>query len=490
MPTYYVSPSGNNANTGLGPTAALAWLTIAKALGAAGISSGDTVYIAPGVYRETVTVNMISAVAETRVLGDPLNAQGFRDAAGALLTPGIVRWTGYTTNDKTAPSANATFSINGRDYLTFEKIYFVASDAQIVSASVANATNLTFRDCTFIASSELAGQLFACTTVQDNSAFLFERCVFLCGTVYAIYLVPTGTGNLNIIVRNCLFLGPRDAACIYLFGGAVNGNGLLIEGNTFAWCLYAIRITATNAAQANPAIVRNNLLIGCLNGFFGNTAGTEAQWVEDYNLINATTPRTNVTAGANSISNGSYSCLFEAGYGLISGLLPRPFFEPIVGSPILGFGDGGAFTSVEDKWGRTRPSGGASLLKSVGCWERHDFGAKELTTVDASDASIALTGPGDHEVIVAVDPVPTTIGIRARYDANHGAGTPPQVILLAGPEIGVATQTRTMAAAVNTWETLTFATFTPTAKGWVRLRLLNRAAAGTGIAYFDTVTIT
>jgi hypothetical protein len=48
MATYYVSNSGgSDSNNGLGPDASDAtnkpWLTIGKALGASGISSGDTV---------------------------------------------------------------------------------------------------------------------------------------------------------------------------------------------------------------------------------------------------------------------------------------------------------------------------------------------------------------------------------------------------------------------------------------------------------------
>ena len=51
MPTtYYVRVSGDDGDDGLSPAAA--WATIGKALGASGISSGDTVYIGAGVYRE------------------------------------------------------------------------------------------------------------------------------------------------------------------------------------------------------------------------------------------------------------------------------------------------------------------------------------------------------------------------------------------------------------------------------------------------------
>ena len=89
MTTYYVDyTNGSDSNNGLGPDASHAsnkpWKTIAKLLGASGMASGDTAYLAPGVYRERVTVAMTSATGETFVIGDPLNTQGFKTSGGVL----------------------------------------------------------------------------------------------------------------------------------------------------------------------------------------------------------------------------------------------------------------------------------------------------------------------------------------------------------------------------------------------------------------------
>ena len=53
MPTYYVRPDGNDLNVGTAPTNAAgtgSFRTVNKALSVA--VGGDTVWIAPGTYRE------------------------------------------------------------------------------------------------------------------------------------------------------------------------------------------------------------------------------------------------------------------------------------------------------------------------------------------------------------------------------------------------------------------------------------------------------
>src|SRR5689334_5956047 len=114
MTTYYVRTSGNDAAGGTTP--ATAWQTISKALGATGISSGDTVYIGSGVYREKVTVGG-TYTSETFVIGDVFGAHT-GDA------PGEIRITNYLTDDRTAPTDQGLLNLNERNHLTFQKISF------------------------------------------------------------------------------------------------------------------------------------------------------------------------------------------------------------------------------------------------------------------------------------------------------------------------------------------------------------------------------
>ena len=130
-----------------------------------------------------------------------------------------------------------------------------------------------------------------------------------------------------------------------------------------------------------------------------------------------------------------------------------------------------------------------AVNKTAGCFERHDTAEKETGTTDTGSVGLVLTGYADHAIWIPVDASSTTISVKARYDATHAATNKPQAILDANGEIGVTTETVTMTAAADTWETLTFAAQTPSAKGWVQVRLISRADAAIGKAFFDTVAV-
>ncbi len=141
-----------------------------------------------------------------------------------------------------------------------------------------------------------------------------------------------------------------------------------------------------------------------------------------------------------------------------------------------------------DLLNRPRPAGGASLVPTIGSMEAHDTGAQELSVVRTGTAALILDGPGDHDFLLPVDAVLTTLSVWTRFDTNHGTTTRPQMQILNGGAIGVADATDTATGAVDTWEQLELA-FTPTAKGYVTVRLRSRPAAANGKAYFDDFAV-
>lgn len=479
MTTYYVGPGGNDGLAGT--SYANRWLTLAKVLGASGIASGDTVYVTPGTYRETVTVAMTSAVAETKIIGDV-------DGSHTSGTPGDVIWTGYTTNDTTAPSASATLVLAGRDFLTFSNIIFIAggSTATITAATV-TSTNITFTDCTIM--SWATGAVTLTIGFGVNAAWLFNRCRIICRGACVVATFTRGTGSdydTGMVYRNCFMFSILNLAIFHSNTGAGTnfGGGGLIENCTLFSGNNSGVATATSISTTIPCVVQNSII-------FASTAlaaTTSGQITESHNLLSATTARSNVTAGTGSISDGSYSINVEIGQEKANGRQVSPFFTPMAGSPLLGFGAASSPPTV-DALNRPRPAGGQTT-NAVGHLERHNTATKETGTTDAGSVAVTITGPGDHDFQIPVDAVSTTITVKVNYDTNHGTTNPPQAQLLANNEIGYAGDIQTASASTGTWLTLTFGAFTPTAKSIVTLRLISRAAAANGVAHFDTVTVT
>lgn len=137
-----------------------------------------------------------------------------------------------------------------------------------------------------------------------------------------------------------------------------------------------------------------------------------------------------------------------------------------------------------------RKTSETAINNTVGALERADIAVKETTVTDTGGVGWVINGYGCQELKVPVIASLTTIGVRARYDANHGTTTKPQVEIVANPTVGVTAETVTMTAAADTWETVELTSFTPTAPGVVTVRLRARPAALTGKAYFDTVSVT
>ena len=483
--TYYVGPGGSDGAAGT--SYANRWLTIGKALGAAGIASGDTVYITPGTYREVVTVAMTSATATTNIIGDV-------DGSHTSGAPGPVVWTGYTTNDTTSPSATVVLNLSSRDYLYFSNIMFVAAGTQCVDVPT-GSTNITFMDCSFQQSfsGSTNHRLFTITTPASGgaAAHLIERCTFLSSsanatncTIEVAYTRSAADYDPNIIFRNCLVVGSGvQAVRVSSTGaGAGFGGGAIIENCTMIGS-GAVVVQDANVSTTYPIIIRNCFIMGSNAAFSATTSG---QIVESYNIISGSgTIRTNVSVGTGSAS--TYSVPLTLGMERLWGANPRPFFTPLPSTPMVGFGSASAPTT--DILNRVRPSGGASLSTTAGAFERHDFGTKEITITDASGVAIRLTGPGDHQLLIPVNAVSTTISVKVYYDTNHAATNKPQATLVANGEIGYAGQTVTATAGINTWDTITFSAFTPSAKSVVTLRLISRSAAGNGYAIFDTINV-
>jgi hypothetical protein len=478
----FIRKTGSDANGGTTKTDA--WATIGKALGASGLASGDICYVGAGVYREAVTVAMTSPAAETRLIGDVDGA--FTDDVGEVV------WTAYTTNDTTAPAASSILTLAGRSNLTFEKITFVQGNATGINANTTLSQGITFRECLMLTGFQGASSFLAVTGTAGSALnWTLDRCRFFKGSVaFFVITLPTHTADYdaNVLIQNCIAQGGSGILCRVDTSGATAGKGggvdlkkvsQLAGGN-------ALFTNSANLSTTIPCTVDSCFLFTGPPALNANTAGQIT--VTNTIMIAGAAPLTNVTAGTNCRSDGSIAPLFSVGQETVIGAVVPPFGTPLSNSPLLGWGDDGTAPAV-DLLNRPRPSGGASVSKAAGALERHNCWVRETTTVRTGSNAYRCDGPGDHDFQVAVDAVSTTVSAYMRYDTNHGATNKPQIMVVNGGECGVAAATATMTAAVDTWEQLSL-TFTPTKQGVITLRLISRAAAGTGKAFADDIAVT
>jgi hypothetical protein len=487
MATYYVRKTGSNAAAGT--STGTAWQTIGKALTSA--TGGDTVYVGGGTYREVVAVSASPGSTLTLIADvDGLNTGDF----------GEVVWTAFTTNDKTAASASATLDTNGKSNLYFKKFTLIGGGStNVVITQVATTSqNCTFEDCTFICqSSSTSGvEVNANNNVALN--WLFDRCRFIgVASVTAgqgmlrMYCVGSAVVDTNVIVRNCYFQGAGAAAIVFYGGNSPHFGSFGARGGSviFNTAVGLDCFLYVNSWNIDGSLTANGNVIFCNTGFIASATG---DLTESYNNNYATTTQTGLSGnGTGDKTGGIYAPLYQIGQELQQGRQIRPMMTPCSDSPSWAIGTTGSPPSV-DLLNRTKPSGGgigeSTANKTPGALERHDLAVQETSVVDAGSNSIKITGPGDHRLLVPVDAVSTTITVRTRFTSGY-TGSLPKAVINANGEIGVSTQTVTSVSAANTWSTLTFSAFTPSGRSWITLDLYSQDTSGTGIAYFDTITI-
>lgn len=491
--------NGSDANNGLGPDASHAsnkpWKTITKLLGAAGMASGDTAYLSPaGPFRETISVAMTSAVAETKILGDPQNAQGFKTSGGVAVAPGPIIVTAYTTNDKTAPSATVIMNLQGRDFLTFQYITWVGGSANNQwTATTTTSTNITIKDCCFITGSQgTTGWFNATCAFNTPFHWLIDRCTFLIGSAsLGTFTLTAGTGadyDADVLIQNSVFVGSRAAPLIQVSnsGASANkGGGVRVRNCSH----FSGQLMATGAGTSTtvPCVVDNCFIWS--PGVAALNANTSGQITEDYNIFVTATARTNVTSGTHSIADGSYAPLIHIGQERTWGSpLFKPFAQPMQGSPLLGFGNDGS-QSATDGINLQRPAGGGSASPATGAMERHNNWITDPSPIGNGQTPIKITGPGDQAFLIPVKAQSTTISVVVKWDATY-AGTKPQLQMDANGLNGVATQTVTATGGSGSNETLTLAAFTPSRAGFmVTVRVKSNDTNGAGVVQADSFSV-
>jgi hypothetical protein len=359
MANYYVSANTGSDSTGDGLSPSTAWKTIGKAIGASPAitlsGSGDTLYIAPGVYREVVTLGLSpTAAGPLAIVGDP---------TGAVfgVAPGLVDWRGWSTD--TTALTTACLSAAGKSYVTLRMLHFIGGAATGIATCVyvnGAQTNWTFEDCVFIAHASSGYAVWYQGTQAVAQNLTVRRCQFVSsGTVGVGFdlraAASTSEYALSALVENCSFtafwLGTGVRLVTSGGSGSFSATGLTIQNceGVFVGTFANIHASSASATLATPVGVYGCKIIAGT----GITAKNTTCVVEDGNHYFCGTNLSNVTAGSNSTP---VACpAIDFGTGRLTGLPLRPYGEPFAVSTFLSSGNYGSTPTV-DLWNQTRPA--------------------------------------------------------------------------------------------------------------------------------------
>jgi hypothetical protein len=418
MATYYVRTDGNNGNAGTGSTSGQAWQTIQKALGATGIGSGDTLYIAPGVYREAVTIGGTYS-ATTYITGDPTGSQFSGVAAGE------VRITGFSS-DTSSTSIGTPITATSKSNLYWSNIYF-QNQVRCIIATTCN--NWTFEKCYMqsiraTGATAAAGSTISMSTAAGTALSLScTKCIF--DSAFCFFLtIPkhTATYDSGMTWTDCLFNVPNNIvypAAIYTLPGAgtafptggVVTNCTFIGGST----TFGVIVHEYGWNTTTPFAVKNCLYLNA--GIFLQTA-TSGSMVETYNRYpNATL--SGFTASGTSSSAGIYGT--DLGYSTLVGLPAVYAYGSTLGSVNAGFGvsSGAPATDMFGvTWTGATPDAGAVTYRNLSTLTGYQPTERNASTITIAPCS---TSQSIELYLGVVGLTASTSGLSAYYNRTRTA---------------------------------------------------------------------
>ena len=407
MAIYYVRPDGNDTNVGTGSTVGTAWKTVQRALGASGITSADTVYIAPGLYNEQITVGGTYS-STAYVTGDPTASQF------SGITPGRVTIGAFLTESTAATYTGFTLKGTSKSNLYFSNICFALAGTD--SSANAGVSFITSRYITFD----------KCTFTQHTNA-----------QHYLLYFSATTSTALDCIVKNCVFLSSRLTGVSYsvlCIGQNVSTDtsavtDCLMIGSTHGLYCPSMYLTVANCSfisHATMAIQQgsggylklfNSIFYGCTSGpQFGGVSQGEQTYCRYIGCL-ATFSGVNSSATSSIVGTAG----FEDGFSLLANISPIQMFSTYLGSPNAAFGTA-TNAPVRDMynvlWTGATPDAGSATYRSLSTVSNYIPTERNASTITIAPGS---TSQSIELYLGATGLTASTSGLSARYNRTRTA---------------------------------------------------------------------
>jgi hypothetical protein len=420
MATYYVRTDGSDLNAGTGPATNQAWQTITKAIGATGIAPGDTLYIAPGVYRGTFSAAFTNPASEGQrvtIAGNPTASQFTGVTAGPVVI------TNFLTN--TTTSAGNVFVVD-KDYVTIQDLSIVGYNLggfpnyfnTYASTGIAQIINrcLMYQPS---ASTEMYFCYFAAKAGSIGPTI--SQCVFLGGGITLQGLTHSGTWNSQTTVRDCIIINPNTfgatSDCIRLQSQTGGQNGGIKIINCYLSGTTGVR-GVSQMSTSFPSIIQN-CLIEAPTGIFSQS--NNGQITQSYNVLQSSTSLTNVASSVTTITNG-FACI-NGSLSKIQGWGDYPFISALVNNQAGVNGGINTNSLASDIYGTTWLS---PSTPTVGASEYQSYTPSSVYLPTERNASTITIAPGSTSQSIelylgATGLTASTSGLSARYNRTRTA---------------------------------------------------------------------
>ena len=416
MATYYVRLGG--IGNGTGPAISQAWGTIAQALAASGgMSSGDTVYIAPGNYNEQLTVNFTSPTAATYIIGDPTASQFTGMAAG------YVRITAYPSNQASANNfSGAVFSATSKNYLNISEIHFEGSSSTTL-VDIATCRYVTISNCSFVNHDSTTSRCLNISAPANSTTPIdstISKCVFMAGKNTGSICVrvsasPSAATSLNLVFNDCLLVSSGYGYNITA-GLSDNLGGISYYNNTIIAGLAGIYNTNGGGNSTYPHVVKNCLIYSPTG--VNNQAGVTSYYQITYSRL-LVGSNVAVSLGTGTSTTGALG--LETGYALINGIQTSPMFASVASSPNQNYGNATSAPTTDIynvAWSGASPDAGVATYNNVTGITAYNPTDRNASTITIAPGS---TSQSIELYLGATGLTASTSGLSARYNRTRSA---------------------------------------------------------------------